>query len=203
MKIKEEEKIAAVVLAAGKSSRMKKPKLLLPWGESSVIRSIVSTLVLAKIEPIIIVTGAYQDLIQNELAGLNLLFVHNPNYEKGEMLSSLQVAIKTMPVQITALMIVLGDQPFLNIEICEKLCKEYQKFGSGMVIPSFQMRRGHPWIVDMKYLPEIMNLDNSQLTLKDFIDKHTGDIHYLNVNNDDVLKDMDTVEEYNRDKPVK
>jgi molybdenum cofactor cytidylyltransferase len=203
MKIKGEGKIAAVVLAAGKSSRMKKPKLLLPWGESSVIRSVVSTLVLAKIEPIIIVTGAYQDLIQTELNGLGLSFVHNPNYEKGEMLSSLQTAIRTLSAQISALMIVLGDQPFLTIELCEGLCKEYQKFGSGVIIPSFQMKRGHPWIIDKKYFPEITNLDNNKFTLKDFINEHPGDIHYLNVNMDAVLKDMDTVEDYNRDKPVK
>jgi molybdenum cofactor cytidylyltransferase len=193
--------IGAVVLAAGKSTRMGEPKMLLPWGKSSVLRTVILTLLAAKIEPIIVVTGANRELIEGEIRDLAVQPVHNPAYELGEMLSSLQAGLKALPDDLESVLIALGDQPFFQVDLIKELQNLRETTNKGIIIPSYQMKRGHPWILDTKYKSEVLALDNRTQTMRDFLALHPEEIVFLKVKSDDILKDLDTPQDYQREKP--
>jgi|GEM_PF-1734218 molybdenum cofactor cytidylyltransferase len=74
--------VAAVVLAAGRSNRMGGPKLLLPWGQSTVIAEVAKVLIEAQIDPVVVVTGARREPVLDALKGLAVLPAHNDRYER-------------------------------------------------------------------------------------------------------------------------
>jgi molybdenum cofactor cytidylyltransferase len=84
--------ISAIILAAGESKRMGQPKMLMPWGKSTVLQTVISTLQTAGVDDILVVTGgAYHQV--DMLIGKSVQTVYNENYAQGEMLSSLQAGL--------------------------------------------------------------------------------------------------------------
>ena len=205
-------KITAVVLAAGLSQRMGQPKMLLPWGETSVLGKVVSTLCeavtdgpadfeakkrMAKAEfEVIVVTGGAQDLVEAEVArlgaqGLPVRAVFNPAHETGEMMSSIRVGLAaTGPVAEFAL-IALGDQPQLSAESARRVVAAAEQPGAYLILPSFNMRRGHPWLVRRDLWPALMVAETGRA----FLQEHEAGIQYVETD-ETVLKDLDTPEDY-------
>lgn len=192
--------IGAVVLAAGQSRRMGRPKLTLPWGERTVIEQVVHTLLEAEIQEIVVVTGGSREAVELALAGLPVRFAHNPHYEQAEMLTSLQAGIRALSPECQALLIVLGDQPTLNADVVRAVVGAYQTAGGRLVVPSYEMRRGHPWLVQRALWHELLNMPPEQ-TMRDFVRAHAEEIQYVNVNTPGILQDMDTPEDYRRIRP--
>lgn len=195
-------KIGAVVLAAGLSRRMGAPKLLLPWGERKVLEHVVVMLWEAGIKSIEVVTGGYREQVENLLKALSfpIQWVHNPEFAEGEMISSLKVGLTHLPQDLEAALIVLGDQPQIQQDVITQLVKRYTEQKSLLVVPSYQMRRGHPWLVDRRLWSELITLPAEQ-TLRDFLARHADEIDYLVVNTPSVIQDLDTPEDYEQMKP--
>jgi molybdenum cofactor cytidylyltransferase len=193
--------IKAVVLAAGESKRMGCPKLALPWRDTSVLGQVVTTLAAAEIEGILVVTGdAQPDLapILDELKqSYPLQTVHNVGYAKGEMLSSLQCGLMALSPEVEAALVVLGDQPQIQKEIVQHILAVYPQTQAPLIVPSFQMRRGHPWLVARSLWPQILALTPPQ-SPRDFLRAQASRIHYLSVETPSVLQDLDTPEDYER-----
>ncbi|MBA4380856.1 MAG: hypothetical protein C0393_09340, partial [Anaerolinea sp.] len=99
-----------------------------------------------------------------------------------------------------ATLIVLGDQPQVQESLVQRICAAFTKTGQHLIMPSFQMRRGHPWLVARPLWPEILALHASQ-TPRDFINAHREDILYLPVETDSILMDVDTPDDHERLKP--
>jgi molybdenum cofactor cytidylyltransferase len=97
-------------------------------------------------------------------------------------------------------LIVLGDQPVIEASVIQALAEAYLSSGSRLVIPSYQMRRGHPWFVARELWPELLQMRPEQ-SLRDFVRAHEEEIHYVNVDTPAVLKDMDTPEDYEMLRP--
>lgn len=192
--------IGAVVLAAGQSRRMGQPKLMLPWGEWTVIEQVVGTLLEADIHEIVVVTGGSREAVEAALTGLPICFAHNPQYEQAEMLTSLQTGIRALSPECQALLIVLGDQPTLEATVVRAVVEMHQATGGHLVVPSYQMRRGHPWLVERALWQELLNMPPEQ-TMRDFVHAHAEEIQYVNVNTPGILQDMDTPEDYRRLRP--
>jgi molybdenum cofactor cytidylyltransferase len=192
--------ITAIVLAAGLSKRMGKPKMLLPWGGKRVIEQVVDTLSHSGISEIIVVAGEFLMEMENLLANRNAKVVKNPYYSNGEMTASLQAGLSVLSGETTEVMVVLGDQPFLEETIVSNLMKTSQATTQSIVMPSVNHKRGHPWIIKKVLLQEIMEI-RPPSTLRDFIRKHDAEIEYLVVTEDNVIRDMDTPEDYERLKP--
>ncbi len=195
-------KIGAVVLAAGLSRRMGAPKLLLPWGERKVLEHVVMTLWEAGIESIEVVTGGYREQVENLLRALPfpLRWVHNPEFAEGEMISSLKVGLTHLPQDLEAALIVLGDQPQIQQDVITQLVKRYAERKPLLVVPSYRMRRGHPWLVDRRLWAELVALPRER-TLRDFLAFHVEKIDYLVVDTPSVVQDLDTPEDYEQMKP--
>lgn len=194
--------IGAIVLAAGMSARMGEPKLLMPWGNVTVIEKVINTLVMAAISPINVVVGGSRDEISRLLRGLPVTIVFNPKFPNGEMLVSLQAGLNELSDTIQAFLMVLGDQPQILESTVRSVVKNYHNDAPRLIIPSYQHRRGHPWLIPRKFWPEILNL-NPPLTLRDFLNKHNSEIDYININNSSVLEDLDTPEDYQKYSPAR
>lgn len=189
--------IAAVVLAAGMSSRMGSPKMILPWGKSSIIGTVVSTLETAGLKQIVVVTGGSSCEVEKALEGFPSRIVFNPFYENGEMLCSIQIGLSALPTKTHAALIVLGDQPQMQIDVIQSIVKAYQTQQTTLIIPSFKMQRGHPWLVDHSFWPSILAL-TPPATMRNFVQENAKSIHYLNVTTPTILADLDTPEDYER-----
>jgi molybdenum cofactor cytidylyltransferase len=196
--------IAAIVLAAGQSRRMGCPKLTLPWGKTSVLGQVIITLATAGINDIVIVTGAVQEQITNlvdlYIKRYPVRITHNDGYAKGEMLSSLQIGLSTMKPETLATLVVLGDQPQIMVSIVRQIIRTYLETGAPLIIPSYQMRRGHPWLVARTKWDSLLDLTSEQ-TPHDFLTAHAADIHYLPVETSTILQDIDTPADYEQQQP--
>jgi molybdenum cofactor cytidylyltransferase len=192
--------ITAVVLAAGVSKRMGKPKMLLPWGPKMVIQQVVETLIDSGISDIVVVAGALQSEIREALKDAHINLVVNPLYSNGEMTTSLQEGLSHLPELPTDIMVVLGDQPFIKKQTIRMLIAASNASDKPIVMPSFINRRGHPWIVKNEIWKEIQELTAPE-TLRDFFHQHENAIEYVLVEDDGIAQDMDTPEDYERLRP--
>lgn len=192
-----ERVVAAVVLAAGGSKRMGQPKMVLPWGEDTVIGKVVRTLKESGLVKILVVTGGTSQLVEKAVNGLAVQVLQNPDYSKGDMLISCQVGLQGLDPEVEAAFIVLGDQPQIEARVVKSILHTYASNPALLLVPSYQMHRGHPWIVARSLWPAIMELRPPQ-TLKDFLAKHADQITYLPTDSASVLQDLDTPEDYAR-----
>ncbi len=193
-------KIGAVILAAGQSRRMGKPKLILPWGNRTVIEQVVSTLRQAGIDDILLVTGGSREQVEQALVDYKVSFAYNEKYETHEMLTSLQAGILASDPALNALLVVLGDQPAIRSEVFESIVEKYYQEPTSLIIPSYRMRRGHPWLVDKRLWDELLEMP-AEKTLRDFLVAHNQDITYVVVDTPTILSDIDTPDDYESQRP--
>jgi len=187
--------ISAVILAAGKSSRMGQPKMVLPWGHTTVIGKVITTLMNAGLNDLHVVTGDNQTILKKGLNGFPIEFVFNPDSADGEMISSVQIGLKSLLVKSEAALIVLGDQPQIETHVVLAIMDSYLSTRSEIVVPSYQMHRGHPWLVDKSLWGEIFELKQTD-TLQNILRHHQEKINYISVNTPSIIQDLDTPEEY-------
>ena len=195
-----DQPIAAVVLAAGRSRRMGQPKMILPWGDTTVIGQVVRVLRQASIQKVVVVTGGARRKVEADLSESAVRLVFNPRYAQGEMLVSLQRGLRAVENEVEAALVVLGDQPQIKVEVVQSILDRYQISQAPLVVPSFQMRRGHPWLVERKLWKSILELQ-SDCTMRDFLNRYADQIDYLIVDTPSVLRDMDTPQDYQSQRP--
>lgn len=192
--------IAVIILAAGQSKRMGQPKMLLPWGPSTVIEHVITVFRNAGIEDIVVVTGGAREKVEKVLEPYPVCKIHNIDYEKGEMLSSLQRGLQVLPDPVQAALIGLGDQPQVQERSVRLVVDAYQETKSKLIVPSFQMRRGHPWLAARPLWDEILALQPPE-SARDFLNRHAPEIQYVEVDTASILADLDTPEDYERNRP--
>lgn len=187
--------ISAIVLAAGKSTRMGQPKMLLPWGNTTVLGKVIETIRSAGIEEIVIVTNseiARQVLEYQAPIAIN---------DSGEMLSSIQIGLQAQKASAEAALLCLGDQPQIEEGSARSVCEAFQKTKSNLVVPSYRMRRGHPWLAARPLWGEILAMREPE-TMRDFLNRHNDEIHYIECGTPTILQDVDTPEDYLKYKPT-
>lgn len=191
--------ITALILAAGQSKRMGQPKMLLPWGETTVLEKVIATFKAAGVDDILVITGGDREGVE-ALVGDSARTIFNPNYAAGEMLSSVQAGMAGVKPEAEAALIGLGDQPQVRESSVRAVVDEYRKSGASLVVPSYRMRRGHPWLVTRPYWDEILNM-RPPVSLRDFLNRHAGEIHYVELDSSSVLQDLDTPDDYLKSMP--
>ena len=198
-------KITAIILAAGKSTRMGSPKMLLPWGDQTILERVVSVFAMAGIDDILVVTGGARESVEALILECGKKFpvrsVYNEGYMAGDMLSSIQCGLRHITEEsVGAALIGLGDQPQVQERSVRLLCEAYLQTQSPLVVPSFQMRRGHPWIVARALWEEVLAMQSTQ-TPRDFLNAHSNEIEYVEMDTPGILADLDTPEEYRASRP--
>jgi molybdenum cofactor cytidylyltransferase len=189
--------ISAILLAAGQSKRMGQPKMLLPWGESTVIERVITTFLKAGVNDLIVVTGGAREQVESVISPYPVRKIYNKDHAAGEMLSSIQCALRAMQDDSKATLIGLGDQPQVQERSVRLICEEYRDNPAPLIVPSFQMRRGHPWLVARPRWSEILSLRPPE-SPRDFLNRHVDEIRYVSVDTPSILADLDTPEDYQR-----
>lgn len=192
-----QRRVGAIVLAAGQSKRMKQPKMLLPWGDSTLIRHVCQQVAAARLYEVVVVAGEHAEEIQKQVADLPVQVVLNPDFAKGEMLSSLKVGLKAVEDRWAACLVVLGDQPSIEPSIITSLLDAYARGLGGIVAPSYQNRRGHPLLIDRAYWQAILDLPTGKAP-RDVLRANEDAIYHVEMETDAVLTDIDTPEDYER-----
>ncbi len=189
------KRICALVPAAGMSTRMGSPKQLLPFGRKTVLQSVVDTLLEADLDGILVVLGHEADTVRGSLAERPVMFHVNSDYRSG-MFSSILCGLSTIIKSADAALIALGDQPHIRSNVVRRLAAAYQNGNKGIVVPVCRGKRGHPALVDLgRYFSEIQSLTGEH-GLKPVIRGHPDDTLEVDVEDEGVLRDIDTPEEY-------
>jgi len=185
----------AVVLAAGEARRFGSPKLLMPFGDSTVLGSVIAALAAAGIGPIIIVVaGASAAVIEASLGGGPVQLVCNPDPMR-DMVSSIRVGAAALPSQLNRFLVALGDQPRISAQGLLHLLREHHRSGKGIALPTYRGKRGHPVLFSSSYRPAILALTDHQ-TLRDLIHAHRDDCVEVECDSDAYVRDIDTQGQY-------
>ncbi len=190
-------RVAAIVLAAGLATRMQASKLTLPWGKTTVIGQVVDVLRRGGVDEIVVVTGGWRVEVEAALRDLPVRTVFNVRYADGEMLHSLQAGLGALSPGVVAGLVGLGDQPQIRVETVRGVLTTFGETDSPLVVPSFQMRRGHPWLVARPLWDELLAMRPPR-TLRDFLNAHDAEICYVQAPDESILLDLDTPESYER-----
>ena len=186
--------IGAVVLAAGRSTRMGTQKLLLPIGSKPVIACVVDELLLGQPEKLVIVVGPDGAQIQQVLRGRQVLLVENPKRD-GDMLSSLRCGLRALPASCAAILVALGDQPGITHELVRELLRAFHQTGRGIIVPAHEGRRGHPLLFAARFRDELLSRHDG-VGLHGLLDSHGEEILEVPVSTASLLEDLDTPEDY-------
>ncbi len=191
--------LAAIILAAGKSTRMGEAKQLLRLGESTVLGRTIENVRRAAVKEIVLVLGASEEAIRRRLpASLlqGLKVVVNPLYEQG-MASSLRAGLSALDPQTDAALIVLADQPFVRPETLDQLGRKHRQTQAQIVIPSYQGRRGNPVLLDRSVFADVMALEGDT-GCRAIFGSHTERTVKLEVEDEGILLDIDNQGDYER-----
>ena len=187
-------RFGAIVLAAGLSSRMVENKLLLPWRDGrAIVRHVTMKYVHASIGQIVVVTGRDAARVRAILSDLNLTCVHNPDYETGEILSSVKGGLRALPDDLAAAFIQPADMPCVPGEVIGQLAAAHE--AGWNVAPRHAGRRGHPVLLDRAYWAAMLALKADAMPR----DALAGSqMRLVDVDDEGVLLDIDTREVYER-----
>ena len=200
--------ITGILLAAGLSVRMGQPKQLLPFGESTIIETVVDNMLNARFNEIIVIVGHCAEQIRNTLKDRKVKIVYNPDYKDG-MLTSVQRGVRSLELENRQRLsddaifedrcgfsLMLVDQPFITSDLINKVIDAYSGTDKGIVLPSYNNRRGHPVIFNSRYADDILALDADSGGVRSLFNVYSDDIHYVSVDTDAVLRDIDSPEDY-------
>ena len=185
----------AVILAAGESRRMGRPKQLLPFGDKTMLQCVIDAFKIPQINETLVVLGYKADEIGRTLHSVTV--VANPHYERG-MFCSVQAGLRALLSNTSLVLLALGDQPKLERATVQKLVQTFERGKHKILVPSIHGRQGHPLLFSARYVKEILAMDET-LTLKHFLANHPDDIARLLVDDEGVLVDIDDRAAYERE----
>jgi molybdenum cofactor cytidylyltransferase len=183
--------ICAIVLAAGKSERMGRPKALLPLRGKTFLENILAAIAGTPVEETCVVVGHHREEIER-LVKPSARIVFNPDYEHG-MITSLQAGIRSLPSCTSGALLFLVDHPLVDSETIELLVRNVAP--DRIVVPTFEGRRGHPVLFGSRILQEILALSASQ-GANIVVQKDPSRVVQVSVNTRGILVDVDTPEDF-------
>lgn len=192
------KKVAGIVLAAGRSSRMGRPKALLPLGSQgqTFLTRIVETFRKAGMEEILVVTAAGSELTSVLLSDkFPFRLVLNESPELGQ-LSSFQVGLQSLDLsKVSGTLMTPVDVPLVSVETVQSLIEAHSKSLAPVVRPVQKKAHGHPVIFDRALFQEIL-LEPSDSTVKAIVHRHRKQSVEVAVNESGPFYDIDTPEDY-------
>jgi len=186
--------ISAILLAAGESNRMGQPKQLMPFGQSTIMERTLDNLLNSAVSEAIVVLGYREEDVRKTIVGKPVKIAINPDYQQG-MSTSIIAGLKQVDKRAQAVLIALGDQPFVDNQTITSLVEAFIANSRGIIIPVYQGRRGNPVIFAIKYKGELLNL-KGDIGGREIIKRHPDDVLEVAVNSEGVLIDIDTMENY-------
>lgn len=187
----------AVVLAAGASSRMGRPKQTLRYRGESLLRRAALAALFAGCRPVVVVTGAHAELSRRELDGLDVREVSNPLWETG-MASSVRAGVEALTSadpDADAAVLLLCDQPHVTADVIALLIEAHRSTGSPVVASAYGGSFGVPALFGRSVFAELARLDGAA-GAKQVIKKYAAEAHFLPFPGGEV--DVDTPDDFSR-----
>lgn len=188
---------AIIILAAGNSSRLGRPKQLLPYKESTLLKNTISVALKVQNVFVVVVVGANHEVIQNGLNFEEAKICFNAEWETG-MSSSIEKGISELVLlspDCEQCILAVCDQPFVSNSIFENLIKEHHTTKKGIVASAYSETLGTPVLFHKKYFNELLEL-KGQEGAKKLIKKHFDDVVSVSFEKGNV--DIDTEEDYSK-----
>ena len=189
-------RIAAVVLAAGMSSRMGgRNKLLREIGGMPMIRRSVEAVLASSASPATVVTGRDEAEIRAALAGLDVAFVHNPDFSAG-MAGSLKAGIAAVPNDADGVVVALGDMPFVTAHHIDRLIAAYDEDeGRTICVPTHDGKWGNPVLWSRRYFPEMLAITGDK-GARELLHAYADKLCEVPMEDEGILRDFDTPEAF-------
>lgn len=193
--------ISAVILAAGESRRMgQQNKLLLPIDGEALVLKLAKSVCASDVDQVLVVVGHEAEKIRQALQDLPLSFIFNPRFREG-MTSSIQAGAKAMSQDSEGLMICLADMPLIETSEINRLVHAYvenrNKEERLIVAPVFQGQRGNPVMFSSEFREDI--LQHKGYGCRGIILNYPECVKEVIMQNDYILRDVDTLEDYQRE----
>ena len=195
-----QQRVTAVVLAAGQGRRMGQTKQLLPWGDTTVLGQTIRNLKQTAVHNVWVVSGHEPEAIETIAAAENVYALRNTDYASGEMLSSLQTAVRQLPKNITAVLVMLADQPMVQPATIERIVGAYWQGHGDLIAPAYEGRRGNPVLIGRAYFAELLSLPPGDAP-RTLLQRHSDTVHLVSVPSDSILRDLDSPEQYDAERP--
>jgi molybdenum cofactor cytidylyltransferase len=184
--------VAAVILAAGRSTRMGGPnKLLAELNGKPLVRIVAEQALASKAQGVVVVTGHQADQVERALQGLNVTFVRNPDFAEG-LASSVKSGIAAVPQSADGAVICLGDMPLISAHLIDRLIETFAPDrGNLIAVPVSDGRRGNPVLWSRRFFNELMTLDGD-IGARHLIAKHSEAVAEVPVEGLEAFLDIDT-----------
>lgn len=192
-----QNKTGIIILAAGNSSRLGRPKQLLEYKESTLLKNTISEALKVENSLVIVVTGSNHDLIEKELNLPEVTFAFNSDWENG-MSSSIVKGIKELLLlnpDCEQCILAVCDQPFVTNAVFENLITQANKTKKGIAASAYSQTLGTPVLFRKKYFQELLEL-KGQEGAKKLIKKYTEDVVSVLFEKGNI--DIDTEEDYSK-----
>jgi molybdenum cofactor cytidylyltransferase len=152
--------VAALILAAGGSERLGRPKQLEPWGDHTLLEHVIKRTRDFPVDEVWVVVGAYSEDVIDKIDFLDANVVENPEWDEG-IASSIRAGLDalTQLSRCDSALIVLGDQPDVSPDIVEELLVSHRRSDSRVSVPKYRYNRGNPVVVDRSLWPRLMSLE--------------------------------------------
>jgi molybdenum cofactor cytidylyltransferase len=160
VEVKPGRHLAAIVLAAGRSTRMGGPnKLLAEINGRPLVRIAAEEALKSQARPVIVVTGHQRERVEAAVSGLDVVLVHNPNFAGG-LSTSLKAGIAAVPADADGAIVCLGDMPQVDAKLIDRLLSAFDpEKGALVVVPTIDGKRGNPVVWSRRFFPELAALD--------------------------------------------
>ncbi len=172
-------------------------KQLLPFGGQTVVESVVQAVLDGGVDDVVVVLGHRADEVRQVLDPLGVTAVVNESYREG-MFSSLLCGLGQIP-GTDAILLALGDQPQISSTTVARVIQAFRTGNAGIVVPVYGGKRGHPIVFDLpRYRDEIVGLSGEE-GLKPVVRGHPEDTLEITIDDERILRDLDTPEDYQRE----
>lgn len=188
--------VVAVVLSAGESNRMGRPKALLPIDSQTFAEKIIAALKASRVGKIIVVLGHNPDEIKKRIETLPITILINPDYQLGQ-LSSLQVAVRHLVADPSCdgMLVHLVDHPYIDSALVDLMIERFYETKKLIVVPRYRGKRGHPVIFSRALLPELLAAPLDQ-GAKSVVHAHRAETLEIDTDKEGIAIDIDTPELY-------
>jgi molybdenum cofactor cytidylyltransferase len=186
--------VAGIILAAGKSSRMGKMKLLLDVHGKPMLGHVVESALHSALDEVIVVLGSEHELILESIDFKGATVVFNPEFHKGQS-TSLKAGIAAVGESCDAALFLLGDLPLVGPGVIDAVLQKRKATRASIVVPVFGGKRGNPVLLERSLFPMVLALEGD-IGAREILTAHEDLIETVDVEHDGILLDVDTWEDY-------
>lgn len=189
-------KIAGIILAAGKSSRMGTAKQLLPFQDTTLLGQVLKTARLSTLDPLIVVLGFLADEIRRHIDFEAATIVIAEEYALGQS-ASLKAGLSHVPHDCAGALFLLGDQPLITAEMINMLIEKFRQSKNDILIPTYNGKRGAPVLIGRPLFPELNTL-TGDTGARVLFEKFAKEIMEVEMGEESAGIDIDTPADYEK-----